>query len=203
MLGFSSSTFVSNGRYCPVTTRGPVRKYSAWRRAIRAPFAPTPKVLQEMLHRYLSLHHWPEGKQILQDFAMVMRGSVEAVIAEDVMLASELADRILGTKLEGLEYGSKTSKLTARDFLHVAVMQRTGSGQIVSADKDFDKFVKEGIERLDPAEIHHWRAQITGGTDQTGFHEKAFFVKADVAATTEDDSPRNRGLRPQVPRPPP
>ena len=124
-------------------------------------FCTNAEVLQEMLHRYLSLRRWPEGKQIIADFAMVMRGSVEAVGAQDIVLASELVDRVLGTTLEGLEHGSRASKLTARDFLHVAVMQRIGSGRIVSADRDFDEFAKEGIERLDPAEVHHWRAQIT------------------------------------------
>lgn len=130
-------------------------------------FCTNAEVLQEMLHRYLSLRRWPEGKQIIDDFAAIMRGSVETVRAEDIVLASELVDGLLGTALESLEYGSKASKLTARDFLHVAVMLRTGCNRIVSADRDFDEFVKEGIERLNPAEVHHWRAQITD-TGQNG-----------------------------------
>ena len=119
------------------------------------------EVLQEMLHRYLSLRRWPEGKQVVADFATVMKGSVEAVRAEDAVLASDLVDRLLGTGLERLQHDSRASTIKARDFLHVAVMLRTGSGQIVSADRDFDEFAKEGIERLDPVEVRHWRAQIT------------------------------------------
>ena len=95
-----------------------------------------------------------------------MKGSVETACAEDVMLASELVDRLLGTYLERLEHDSGASKLTARDSLHVAVMQRTGSNRIVSADRDFDEFATEGIERLNPAEVHHWRAEVTV-TDQS------------------------------------
>ena len=108
------------------------------------------EVLQEMLHRYLSLKRWSEGKRTIADFATVMRGAVEAVHAEDVVLASELIDSL-----------ESCSKLPARDFLHVAVMRRTGSNRIVSADRDFDEFAKEGIERLDPAEVKHWRTKIT------------------------------------------
>lgn len=123
------------------------------------------EVLQEMLHRYLSLRRWPEGKRIIADFATVMSGSVETVRAEDVVLASELADRLLGTSLERSESDSGASKVKARDFLHVAVMLRTGCDRIFSADKDFDRFAEEGIQRLDPAEVHHWRAGLpdTGG----------------------------------------
>ena len=52
-----------------------------------------------------------------------------------VSLAAELADRHPG--------------ISARDLVHVAVMQRLGINRIISADTDFDRL--EGIDRLDPA----------------------------------------------------
>lgn len=109
------------------------------------------EVLQEMLHRYLALRRWPEGKQIIIDFAAVMRGAVEAVRVEDVERACELADQYATGPGSGL---------TARDVLRVAVMLRRGSSRIVTADGDFDEFSNEGIERLDPAEVERWRGDV-------------------------------------------
>lgn len=102
------------------------------------------EVLQELLHRYLSLGRWPEGKRVVLDFATLMRGCVEPVLVEDAVLACELADR----------YGSR---LAARDLLHAAVMLRTGSTKVVTADRDFDGLAAMGIGRLDPADVGVWR----------------------------------------------
>ncbi len=116
-----------------------------------AAFFTDAEVLQEMLHRYLALKRWPEGKRVVLDFAAVMKGSIEAVRAGDVILACELADR----------YSSQSSsRLAARDLLHAAVMLRTGSATIVTADGDFDDLASEGIERLDPAKVEDWRPKI-------------------------------------------
>lgn len=121
------------------------------------------EVLQEMLHRYLSLRRWPEGKQIIGDFETVMRGSEEDVRAGDVVLASELVDRLLGSDSADSPSSAPSTdfRLATRDFLHAAVMMHTGSSRIVSADKDFDELKSEGIIRLDPAEVKHWRTEIT------------------------------------------
>lgn len=120
-------------------------------------FCTDAEVLQEMLHRYLSLKRWPEGKRVVADFATVMRGSVEAVRAEDAVLACGLVDVLLGSPLA--ELGSDF-RLAARDLLHAAVMRRTESTQIVSADADFDELAPEGIERLDPAEVERWSDEV-------------------------------------------
>lgn len=128
-------------------------------------FCTDAEVLQELLHRYLSLRRWPEGKQIISDFATLMRGSVEAVHDEDVLLGAELVSRLLtpsNSETNLAEFG-----LEARDLLHIAVMMRTGSSRIVTADKDFDGLGNEGIKRLDPAKVKHWRAGITD-TDGNG-----------------------------------
>ena len=111
------------------------------------------EVLQEMLHRYLALRRWPEGKRVVLDFASLMAGSVEPVFVEDVVRACDLADR----------YAARPgARLAACDLLHAAVMLRAegDAAKIVSADGDFDELVVEGIGRLDPAEIEVWRRQV-------------------------------------------
>lgn len=102
------------------------------------------EVLQEMLHRYLAIKRWPEGKRVVLDFATLMRGRVEAVTVEDVELACELADR-------------NGFRLAARDLLHAAVMRRIGATKVVTADKDFDELTSNEISRFDPAEMAVWR----------------------------------------------
>lgn len=110
------------------------------------------EVLQEMLHRYLALERFHDGRRVVEDFASVMEGSVEGVLAGDVLLACELAERY------AIRPGSG---LAARDLLHAAVMLRDGSTRIVTADKDFDELVGAGIERLDPARIEAWRGAVS------------------------------------------
>jgi predicted nucleic acid-binding protein len=123
------------------------------------------EVLQELLHRYLALRRWPEGKKVVLDFAALMEGSVEPVLAEDVVLACALADRhAAGSPGAG--------RLAARDLLHAAVVLRLaersaegsaeGSGRIVSADGDFDELAGSGIRRLDPADVGSWRREAEG-----------------------------------------
>lgn len=121
-------------------------------------FCTDAEVLQEMLHRYLSLGRWPEGKTVVVDFETVMRGSVEVVRAEDVLAACEIVNRLVEGR--GAAKPGSGFRLAARDLLHVAVMQRTGTSRIVSADKDFDELTLEGVERLDPAEIGRWRDEL-------------------------------------------
>lgn len=105
------------------------------------------EVLQEMLHRYLSTGRLEQGKSAIEDFSDVMRGSIEAVTAEDMQRALGLAE----------EYASRPdSGLAARDVLHAAVMLRADSKYIVSADRDFDGLANEGLVRLEPAEIEQW-----------------------------------------------
>ncbi len=107
------------------------------------------EVLQEMLHRYRSIKRWPEGKRAVLDLAALMHGSVEPVLAEDIVLACDLADR----------HGAR---LAARDLLHAAVILRTEEtpARIVTADRDFDDLATEGIERLDPADVESWRSMV-------------------------------------------
>jgi predicted nucleic acid-binding protein len=120
------------------------------------------EVLQELLHRYLALKRWPEGKRVVLDFAALMEGSVEPVLAEDVVLACALADR------HGAGSRRSAGRLAARDLLHAAVVLRLaegsaeGAGRIVSADGDFDELAGSGIRRLDPADVGSWRREAEG-----------------------------------------
>jgi predicted nucleic acid-binding protein len=102
------------------------------------------EVLQELLHRYLALRIWPQGREFLQRFAVLMREQIEPIFAIDVEQAASFADRYPG--------------LSARDLLHLAVMTRVGAARIVSADRGFDNILQ--VERLDPASLLAWRDHV-------------------------------------------
>ena len=107
-------------------------------------FVTDSEVLQEIMHRYLASGRWTLGREVVREFAEAMRGRIEPVHAEDVILASELADRHPG--------------VSARDLVHAAVMQRLEVERIISADTDFDRL--EGTDRLDPTHIEEWQGSI-------------------------------------------
>ena len=116
-------------------------------------FVTNSEVLQEIMHRYLASGRWTLGREVVRAFAEAMRGRVEPVHGEDVILATELADRHPG--------------VSARDLVHTALMQRLGVVRVISADTDFDRL--EGIERLDPARIDEWQNSIlTAEEDSSG-----------------------------------
>ena len=102
------------------------------------------EVFQELLHRYLALHFWPQGKGVIQRFGRLMEGRVVPITWEDIHKAVEFADLYSGP--------------SARDLLHLAVMTRLGCRRTVSADRDFDRFPE--VQRLDPLEIGTWRAEL-------------------------------------------
>ena len=111
------------------------------------PFVTDSEVLQELLHRYLALERWELGREVLRAFAETMHGRIEPVHAEDVLTASELADRYPG--------------VSSRDLVHASVMQRMGVLRLISADADFDRL--DDVERLDPARISEWEPIISTG----------------------------------------
>ena len=88
-------------------------------------------VLQELLHRYAAI-----GRQDAIDPAL------------DALLS--LVDEVLGLDVDVVLRARETLKqlasLSARDALHVAVMERYGVRQIMSFDTGFDDW--RGIERL-------------------------------------------------------
>ena len=103
-------------------------------------FVTDAEVLQELLHRYLTSDRWALGKEIIRGFAEVMHSRIEPIHGEDVQLAASLADH--------------HPRMSSRDLLHAAVMQRLGSNRVVTADTDFDSL--PGVTRLDPADVADW-----------------------------------------------
>ncbi len=106
------------------------------------------EVLQELLHRYLTLRVWPRGGEVIRDFSTIMRGRVEPIRDTDVEAAVTLADDHL------------SSGLSARDLLHAVVIARIGATEVISADKGFNKLPE--LELLDPKDFDSWRARLEG-----------------------------------------
>ena len=102
------------------------------------------EVLQELLHRYVATGRWALGRQVLRSFAELMHDRIEPVYEEDIHLAARLAD--------------SPPRISARDLVHAAVMQRLGADQIVSTDTDFDRL--PDVVRLEPADIGQWGDSI-------------------------------------------
>jgi hypothetical protein len=103
------------------------------------------EVMQELLHRYVSIRRWDLGRIALTGFSTAMSGRIEAMLSSDVDAAALLADRHV--------------RLSARDLIHTAIMRRLNCERIVSTDGDFDGI--EGIERLDPMRVDEWRDRVT------------------------------------------
>ena len=107
-------------------------------------FVTSAEVLQELLHRYVALHIWQQGREAFTRFADIMVEHVVAVEADDVLRAAKLADAIQG--------------LSGRDLLHTAVMERLDVSRIITADAGFDRVVS--VQRLDPASFAQWRNEV-------------------------------------------
>jgi predicted nucleic acid-binding protein len=89
------------------------------------------EVFQEILHRYVAIGR----REAIQPAFDALNGVVDEVLAialEDVERAKEI---VLGW-----------SQLSARDAVHLAVMERHGITQILSFDLGFDQF--PGITRI-------------------------------------------------------
>lgn len=125
--------------------RGPCRVVLALVQRAALKFVTDAEVLQEIIHRYTAIQRWPLGRELFEEFAVLMTGRIESVHALDVIVAAEFADRYSG--------------LSARDCLHAAVMKRIGVTRIASTDGRFDQI--RGIERLDPMKVDEWRNTVT------------------------------------------
>lgn len=108
-------------------------------------FVTSAEVLQEIVHRYLAIRAWHQGRAVFERTARVMRGRIEPIYERDVRDAARLADSHAG--------------VSARDLLHASVMIRLGIHQIVSTDRDFDSL--PDIERLDPMLVDEWAHIVT------------------------------------------
>ena len=108
-----------------------------------AAFFTNVEVLQEMLHGYLT-RGWSDGRVLFREFSTLMAGRIQPVLAADLALGADLADR----------YGG----LEARDLVHAAVMMRLGLNRLVSADRRFDTI--PDLQRLDPQDVAVWAAPL-------------------------------------------
>lgn len=89
------------------------------------------EVLQEILHRYVSINR----RAAIQPAFDALLGIVDEVLPVDAA-AVERAKQVV------LQY----QHLSARDAIHVSIMQQNGIGQILSFDAGFDAL--PGISRL-------------------------------------------------------
>lgn len=89
------------------------------------------EVLQEILHRYVAIDRRDAIEPALEALLGIV-DHVHPIELEDVQRARRLLIR--------------TGRLSARDAIHVAVMQRRGIDRILSFDTGFDGIV--GIERV-------------------------------------------------------
>ena len=94
------------------------------------------EVLQEILHRYFAQHR-PGDAQTVHAAARSLCDEIFAVTEHHTTRALEL---LLAHR-----------RLTARDALHVATMERRGIRMILSTDQDFDAV--PGVDRIDPRDF--------------------------------------------------
>jgi hypothetical protein len=91
------------------------------------------EVLQEILHRYAAIGR----KDAIQPAFEAVKGVVDEIFAIEAADADRAREILLGS-----------SRLSARDAIHLAVMQRHGVRTVMSFDAGYDGF--PGIRRLPP-----------------------------------------------------
>jgi uncharacterized protein len=89
------------------------------------------EVLQEILHRYVAI----DRRDAIQLTFDALLGVVDQVLAVDLAAVERAKQIVLGHR-----------RLSARDAVHLAVMEQHGIGQILSFDSGFDGF--PGVSRL-------------------------------------------------------
>ena len=89
------------------------------------------EVLQEILHRYIAIHR----RDAIQPCFDAVTGIVDQVLPVEVSDVMKSKDLVLGYK-----------KLSARDALHAAIMQKHEIVQILTFDAGFD--LLPGITRI-------------------------------------------------------
>jgi predicted nucleic acid-binding protein len=89
------------------------------------------EVLQEILHRYTAIHR----HDAIQPAFDALLGIVDQVIPIDRAITERAKEIVLGRK-----------KMSARDAVHLAVMEQHSIEQILTFDSGFDGF--PGIKRL-------------------------------------------------------
>ena len=109
-----------------------------------AVFVTDAEVLQELLHRYRTSVDALAAIAILERFADLMTDRGEPLLAADVIRAAALAP--------------SSPRLSARDLVHLAVMERLGVERMASADAGFDGIAR--LTRLDPLAVESWTVSV-------------------------------------------
>jgi len=89
------------------------------------------EVLQEILHRYVAI----DRRDAIQPAFDALLGVVDQVLGVDRAVAERAKEIVLGRR-----------QISARDAVHLAVMEQHGIEQILTFDSGFDGF--PGITRL-------------------------------------------------------
>ncbi len=89
------------------------------------------EVLQEILHRYVAI----DRRDAIQPAFDALLGIVDQVLAVDRSIAERAKQIVLGHR-----------RVSARDAVHLAVMEQHGVEQILTFDSGFDGF--PGVTRL-------------------------------------------------------
>jgi uncharacterized protein len=89
------------------------------------------EVLQEILHRYVSINR----REAIQQAFDALLGIVDEVLPVDHQIIQGAKQIVLGYQ-----------RLSAREAVHLAVMEHHGIGQILSFDAGFDGF--PGVTRI-------------------------------------------------------
>lgn len=97
----------------------------------RARLVTDAEVLQEILHRYVAINR----REAIQPAFDALLGAVDQVLAVDHAVVERAKQIVLGY-----------ARLSARDAVHLAIMEQHGIERILSFDSGFDGF--PGIERL-------------------------------------------------------
>ena len=89
------------------------------------------EVLQEVLHRYVAI----DRRDAIQPAFDALLGVVDQVLPVDRVVVERAKEIVLGKR-----------HLSARDAIHLAVMERHGIEQILTFDSGFDRI--PGIQRI-------------------------------------------------------
>jgi predicted nucleic acid-binding protein len=104
-------------------------------------------MLQEVLHVCLRRGEALRAQAVLDDLVQVFAGRIEPLQARDVLAAA----------------AGGSERLSSRDRIHLAVMQRLGVDRIISTDQAFDGL--SGVTRLNPLTFDSWREEVFGEAD--------------------------------------
>ena len=97
------------------------------------------EIIQEILYRFGALREWELAINMASD-VVALASVVYPITAQEIRRTIDL-------------FASHARRgVTARDLIHVAVMQTNGLQVIISVDEHFDRI--EGVTRIDPVQFN-------------------------------------------------